>query len=197
MHGVHPERYETLVPEVAPTLQKLQAQGKIRHLGITENFSSDFGHAMLQRAVQDDLWDVMMVGFNLLNQSARKHILATAQEKAIGILVMFAVRRALSRPERLHEVIQTLVERGEIDPAAIDPADPFGFLVREGGAASLPDAAYRFCRDEPGVHVVLVGTGNPHHLAENIASFARPPLHPASVQRVKELFQRVESVSGS
>jgi aryl-alcohol dehydrogenase-like predicted oxidoreductase len=197
MHGITAERYESLVEEVAPTLQELQTQGKIRFIGITEHFSSDPTHAMLQRAVQDDLWDVMMVGFNLLNQSARERILAPAQQKAIGMLVMFAVRRALSQPARLHEVIQTLVERGEIDPAAIDAGDPLGFLIHEGGAASLPDAAYRFCRDEPGVHVVLAGTGNPDHLAENIASFGRPPLSPASLQRVKDLFRGVESVSGS
>jgi aryl-alcohol dehydrogenase-like predicted oxidoreductase len=197
LHGVRADRYESLVEEAAPTLQKLQTQGKIRFIGITENFSSDTTHAMLQRAVQDDLWDVMMVGFNLLNQSARERILAPARQKGIGMLVMFAVRRALSRPERLQEVIQTLIAQGEVDPAAIDASDPLGFLIREGGAVSVPDAAYRFCRDEPGMHVVLVGTGNPAHLEENIVSFARPPLSAASVQRVKDLFRNVKSVSGS
>ena len=196
MHGILPDRYETMVEEVMPTLQRLQQEGKFRFLGITEHYSTDPSHRMLQRALQDDYWDVMMVGFNLLNQSARELVLRQSQARQIGILVMFAVRLALSRPERLHEVIETLVERGEIDPAEIERNDPLGFLIEEGGATSLPDAAYRFCRDEPGTHVVLVGTGNPAHLQENIDSFARPPLHPASVARVNQIFRNVVSVSG-
>jgi L-galactose dehydrogenase len=60
----------------------------------------------------------------------------------------------------------------------------------------LPDAAYRFCRDEPGVHVVLSGTGNPEHLAANIASFNRPPLPEAAVQRLKHIFRNVVSTTG-
>ena len=68
---------------------------------------------------------------------------------------MFAVRKALSHPDNLRAFTDALVEKGQIDPADLDtfPA----FLLAE--APSLPDAAYRFCRDEPGVHVVLSGTG--------------------------------------
>lgn len=196
LHGVRPEQYDPLLTAVGPTLQRLQQQGKIRFIGITELTNNDPGHIMLQRALQDDLWDVMMVGFNLLNQSARERVLVEAQAKGIGILIMFAVRLALSRSERLQEVIQDLVTKGEIDPGEFNLADPLGFLIRDGGAVSLPDAAYRFCRDEPGTHVVLVGTGNPDHLQENIASFDRPPLAAPAVAKAKQLFRNVYSVSG-
>lgn len=196
LHGVHPDRYETLLNTVVPRLQTLQQQGKIRAIGITEHSITDPGHTMLQRALQDDVWDVMMVGFNLLNQSARTRVLVKAQEKGVGILVMFAVRLALSRPERLLEVIGDLVQRGEVDPREIDLVNPLGFLLTEGGAISVPDAAYRFCRDEPGTHVVLVGTGNPEHLQANVATFGRPPMSPAAVVSLKQIFRNVHSVSG-
>lgn len=196
LHGVRPEQYEPLLTAVGPTLQRLQQQGKIRFIGITELTNNDPGHTMLQRALQDDLWDVMMVGFNLLNQSARERVLVEAQAKGVGILIMFAVRLALSRAERLQEVIHDLVTKGEIDPREFDLADPLGFLLQEGGAVTIPDAAYRFCRDEPGAHVVLVGTGNPAHLQENIASFDRPPLPASAVAKAKQLFRHVYSVSG-
>ena len=55
-------------------------------------------------------------------------------------------------------------------------------------APSLPDAAYRFCRDEPGVHVVLSGTGNAGHLDANLASFARPPLTQETRDRLIHIF---------
>ena len=64
------------------------------------------------------------------------------------------------------------------------------------GAVNLVDAAYRFCRYEPGPHVILSGTGNSEHLKANIESFSRPPLPQKDVERIKKIFQNVDSVSG-
>ena len=64
-------------------------------------------------------------------------------------------------------------------------------------ATSIPDAAYRFCRDEPGTHVILSGTGNPAHLRANLASFERPPLPEADRRRLEQIFRRVDSVAGN
>ncbi len=55
-------------------MQRQQAAGKIRFLGVTEGFGRDTGHAMLARALPDDLFDVIMVGFNLVNPSARPRV---------------------------------------------------------------------------------------------------------------------------
>jgi aryl-alcohol dehydrogenase-like predicted oxidoreductase len=145
--------------------------------------------------VLDDCWDVLMVGFNILNQSARRRVLAGAMEKDLGILVMFAVRNALSRPERLVEVVGELIAEGRLDGEAIDPADPLGFLLRDGVATSLPDAAYRFCRAESGVHVVLSGTGSVEHLEQNVASVLSPPLPFAVRERLERMFDGVDHVS--
>ena len=71
LHGVILKDYDYLYSEVVPILLEIRDQGKIRFLGITERFNPDPHHGMLQRALQDDIWDVMMVGFNILNQSAR------------------------------------------------------------------------------------------------------------------------------
>ena len=196
LHGAVLQDYDHLVSEVVPTLQRLREQGKIRFIGVTERFNADPQHFMLQRALQDDIWDVMMTGFNIINQSARERVLAKAIQKNVGILVMFAVRRALSRPEILREIVQKLIEHGQLDPDDIDRDDPLGFLVHEGGAVSVMDAAYRLCRHEPGTHVILSGTGNREHLRANIASFARPPLPQADMARLKDIFRRVDSVSG-
>ena len=159
-------------------------------------FNRDPAHKMLNRALGDDVWDVMMVGFNMLNQSARELVFPKTTEKDIGVLIMFAVRLAFSNPDRLKEIIAELLQKHQLDPAEIDPDDPFGFLIHDGGAISLSDAAYRFCRDEPGTHVVLSGTGNAAHLRANIESFSRPPLPQEDVAKLRKLFQKVDSVSG-
>ncbi len=196
LHGVVPEDYDYLASDIVPTLQRVREQGKIRFIGITEMFGSDLRHTMLQKAMQNDVWDVMMVGFNILNQCARDQVFAESIEKNIGILIMFAVRRALSRPEILAEVLQELIENGQLNPDDLDKDDPLGFLIHEGGAVSVPDAAYRFCRYEPGTHVILSGTGNREHLRANMESFSRPPLPEKDVAQLKHIFRQVDSVSG-
>lgn len=196
-HGVLLEQYDYAVSEIYPLLDKMRDQGKIRHIGITERFENDTTHQMLQKALDDDLFDVVMVGFNLLNQTARKTVLKKAMEKNVGVLNMFAVRKALSNKERLGEIVSELIENQKLDPADIDRDDPFKFLIHDTGALSLTDAAYRFCRHEPGIHVVLSGTSNPDHLKANIASLCRPPLPEDDVARLKSIFGKVDSVSGT
>ena len=144
----------------------------------------------------DGLFDVIMVGFNLLNQGARAAVLREAIEKDIGVLIMFAVRRALSQPDKLKAALQTLIETGEVNADEIDLEQPLGFLLEDGAAVSIPDAAYRFCLAEAGAHVILSGTGNPAHLQANLRSFAAPPLPAEHVARLKQIFGRVWSVTG-
>lgn len=197
LHGVTLADYEYLQAEIVPVLYRFRDQGRIRFLAISEGFGADPQHAMLRRALRDDVWDVMMVGFNLINQSARERVFPATIAKNIGVLVMYAVRRALSRSERLAQAIEELIAKGQLDPDEIDRADPLGFLIHEGGAVSLPDAAYRFCRDEPGTHVILSGTGSAAHLQANLASFSRPPLPEADRRRVEHIFRHVDAVSGN
>jgi L-galactose dehydrogenase len=196
LHAVSLEQYDYMFEEIVPTLQQLKDEGKTRFLGITEAFHSDTQHDMLKRALQDNVWDVIMVGLNLLNQSARQRVLATTIRKQIGIQVMFAVRLALSRPQRLQEVMGELVASGQVDPSEFDASDPLGFVTRDGAAVSIPDAAYRFVRDEPGTHVILSGTGELEHMRQNLVSIDRPPLPVEVTERLRHLFRNVDSVSG-
>ncbi len=197
LHAVFPDDYARCCEELYPELVKLQEAGKIRYIGITETFNSDKAHDTLKAALADDLWDVAMVGFNILNQTARDAVFARAIEQDVGIQVMFAVRTAMSDPAFLVEVVGGLIEAGQLDAGDLDDlGHPLDFLVHESGAVSIPDAAYRFCRYEPGTHVILSGTGNPDHLQENIASFERPPLPQADVDRLKHIFRNVDSITG-
>ncbi len=197
VHGVEPQDYDYARTKVLPVLLKLREQGKIRSIGITEAFVEDTTHRMLQRALKDDYWDVVMAGFNMLNQSASKSLLPLTRERGVGVLVMFAVRKALSRPERLREVWAALVKKGLVDRDACNPEEPLDFLLRDGKASSIIDAAYRFCRHEPGVHVVLTGTGSAEHLKANIESLTKPALPAKIVARLREIFARVDSVTGN
>jgi len=194
LHAVRAEHYDRMVEELVPAMLRLREQGKIRFLGITEAFGGDTAHQMLSRAVRDPHWDVIMVGFNILNQSARARVLAEARRREIGVLCMFAVRDALGSFEKVRPTVADLVRAGLVDADGLDLEDPLGFV--RPSAASLPDAAYRFCRAEPGIDVVLSGTGNIRHLEQNVESILRPPLPDSIRERLADMFARVDSVSG-
>lgn len=196
LHGVPPEEYDYCARELVPELARLRVEGKIRLAGITEHFHTDPAHSMLEKALRDGHFQVVMVGFNILNQTARGSVLAPARRDGIGTLCMFAVRNALSRPESLRQTVAGLVERGKVDAEALDPDDPLGFL-RGYGVNDVVEAAYRFCRHEPGMDVVLTGTGSASHLAANVRSILAPALPPGLVERLTALFSRVDDVSGN
>jgi L-galactose dehydrogenase len=197
LHGVRSKQYHFAYNTLAPVLVRLREEGKIRAVGITEAFISDPGHQMLRQALEAECWDVVMVGFNLLNPSARSRVLTKTQEQNIGVLDMFAVRRALSQPAHLKALITDLQQRGQVAPGACDTDGPLGFLIQGGKAATIPEAAYRYCRHEPGIHVVLTGTGNVEHLKENVAALLKPPLAQSDLQRLAAIFGTVDSVSGN
>ena len=197
LHATQIPEYDYVVGEIVPVVQAMRDEGKIGFIGVTEMFNGDSAHAMLSRAVRDDCWDVFMVGLNMLNPSACRDVLPMAAEKGIGALVMFAVRNALSRPDRLREVLGDLVAQGKLDADTFDRDDPLGFLLTEGGADSIVEAAYRYCRHLPGVSVVLTGTGDVEHLTQNVAAICKPPLPKAVLQRLDDLFGHVDCVSGS
>jgi len=80
-------------------------------------------------------------------------------------------------------------------PAWLAESDnPLGLLVHPDGASSVIDAAYRYVRHEPGVDVVLFGTGDGAHLRSNIASILKPPLPEADRAKLAELFSHLRGV---
>jgi aryl-alcohol dehydrogenase-like predicted oxidoreductase len=185
---------EVLVPE----LLALKDEGLVCHLAASEAFMSDKGHESLGQSLDagDDWYDVLMVGHNPFNPSARDRVFPATEERDIGVLVMFAVRKSLASAEGVRRVVDGLIERREVEAAALGTGDPLGFLLGDGGAGSYAEAAYRFARHEPGCHVVLTGTGSVDHLAENVAAINGPPLPLEHQKRLQELFGHLDSVSG-
>ncbi len=196
IHGLRPPYYEAARERFLPVLERARQAGKIRFIGITEAFESDTRHEMFQRAVQDNDWDVMMVGFNLLNPSARERVLAVTRQKEIGTLGMFAVRRALIDETRLRALLQRLADQGEIDPALPAAPDLMDELALRGVSESFSEAAYRFCAYEPGMNCVLSGTSSAEHLRANLEAVQLGPLPGATLARMQQLFGKVDSISG-
>jgi len=195
LHAVAPHIYEHTRDVIYPAVLREKEKGKLRFIGITEAAAFDLDHKMYQRALaEDDIWDTAMVAFNMMHQNVRISVLPKTVEKKVGTLIMFAVRGIFAQPERLKNEVRALAADGLLAKWLGDLPDPLSFLVHEGGASSIIDAAYRFVRDEPGVDVVLFGTSDPHHLRENIASLTKPPLSTADRQQIVTLFGHLVGV---
>ncbi len=196
LHGVQPDDYTWARDELLPVLETLRQRGVIRAIGVTEVFARDPGHQMLARAVADGCWDTVMVGYNLINQTARDRVIAPAARAGVGVLVMFAVRELLTDIDRLASYIQDPSVAGRL-PSDFDAESELRLLrhVLERESASLPDLAYRFAAATHGVSTVLVGTGNSVHLAANRASFDRP-LDSSLLGELTSLFDGVDVLTG-
>jgi aryl-alcohol dehydrogenase-like predicted oxidoreductase len=194
LHAVQPKHYDYALNELASALAREKEHGKIGHLGITETPPRDPDQAMLTRALNDSCWEVVMVAFHMMNQGPSSTVFPRTVAKAVGTLLMFVVRNIFSRPSVLRETMRRLAHNGEIPEALAHEPDPLQFLIHEGGASSLTDAAYRFARHEPGADVVLFGTGEHAHLRSNVASLLKPPLPNADVHNLRTLFGRLRGV---
>lgn len=193
-HAVNPMAYSYHRDVLAPALTRLKEQGKVRHVGITETGPNDPEQTMLAQAVQDAPWEVIMLAYSLMNQGARRTIFPVTRRRGIGTLLMFVVRNIFSNAAYRRDVFAKLVEQGRLDAAILADGDPLDFLVSEGGAHSITDAAYRFARHEAGADVVLFGTGSKAHVRDNVESILRPALPPPIIERLHARFGHLTGV---
>jgi aryl-alcohol dehydrogenase-like predicted oxidoreductase len=194
LHAVEPQMYDYALNTLAPALIAQKEKGKIRHIGLTENPIVDFTNAALKRALRDDVWEVFMVGFHMMHQGARRNVFPLTREKGVGTLLMFAVRSIFADPPRVAREMKALAAQGLVEKWLGESDDPLGFLVHDGGAANMIEAAYRFARHEPGVDIVLFGTGDAEHLRTNIASLLKPPLPQSDQAKLAALFGHLEGI---
>lgn len=195
LHGVMEQHYDRCVETLLPVIEDMRREGKVRFVGITERFSDDTQHVALERALDDDYWDVCLLGLNFVNQTALRRVLPRAAAAGVGVMGMFAVRGALASPATLGALVAHLVETGEIDRRDLEDGAPMEALLRLEMGTSLTDAAYRFCRHAPGIDTVLTGTGSVAHLDENIVSIQGPPLPGRTLEQLARIFARVRSVA--
>lgn len=193
-HAVNPAAYDHHRDVLAPALVKLKEQGKVRHVGITETGPKDPEQKMLTRAIHDAPWEVAMLAYSLMNQGARQKIFPTTQQHGIGTLLMFVVRNIFSNAAYRRDIAARLVEQGQLDPSSLFGGDPLAFLVADGVAESITDAAYCYARHEQGADVILFGTGNKDHVQANVDSILRPALPPAIIERLHAQFGHLTGV---
>jgi aryl-alcohol dehydrogenase-like predicted oxidoreductase len=194
IHSLMMPNYDYAMRHVVPALLREKEKGKFRFLGVTEWPTGEARHDTLVRALDDDVFDVMMVAFQFFHQNAREFVFPKTMRQKVGTTLMCVVRNIFADPAHLKREVRSLADKGLLPSRMADMDDPLDFLVHPGGAGNVIEAAYRFGRHEPGADVVLFGTGDPGHLRDNVRSILSPPLPQADLARIRELFGHLAGV---
>ncbi len=138
-------------------LKELQAQGKVRHIGVSGNFPE------MPEQLESAEFAVLQIPYSAL-QRDHEGIITQSAERGIGTIIRGGLGQGdpdFSGSVRLDKwtawneaYLSDLLEHGE---------SRTGFMLR-------------FTLSHPDVDTVIAGTQNPEHLAENVASAARGQL---------------------
>lgn len=150
LHAVNRSRWEKVKKlGVLDLLEKLQAEGKIRHLG----FSFHDDYACFAEILSYRKWDFCQIQYNYMDIDEQAGSKGYALTEKLGVPL----------------VIMEPVKGGSL--AAL-PADIAAVFTAQNPAASCASWALRWVASHPNVKVVLSGMSTPQQLADNLATFA-------------------------
>jgi aryl-alcohol dehydrogenase-like predicted oxidoreductase len=194
----------TVLDDVVAALQRLREQGKIRFFGITA--LGEVG--ALHRALSADALDTAQVCYNLLNPSAGHAVpsgfpaqdfgglLGPAHAHGVGVIVI----RVLAGGALSGQLARHPVAMASVEPIASGPdyasdvarARQLEWIVLDGHARSLVEAALRFPLGSEAVSTVLLGYSTLEHLEYAASAVARGPLPAAALERLGAAWRQLE-----
>ena len=135
-----------------PWLEHERGEGRVDLLGVTHYQASAFEE--VARALRTGKFDAVQLPYNPQERDCERELLPLAAELGLPVIVM----RPLGEGSLL---------RRAPSPQALDPLRPFG-------VESWPQALLKWALSDDRVDVVIPGTGDPAHVAENGAAGSPP-----------------------
>lgn len=149
------------------TLREAQGVGTVRYVGVTHYLAS--AHAELEQVIGRERPDFLQINYSLAEPGAGDRLLRVARELGVAVLV--------NRP---------FTKGAMIDRAAGRPLPP---VAAELGCRSAAQLFIKWVLADPAVTVVLTGTRNPRHAAENLAAATGAVPSPAQRSAIHRWFQ--------
>lgn len=190
-----------VLDEVVPAFEALRRQGKVRFLGI----SAVGDTAALKEVIDARVFDSAQVTYNMLNPSADAglppnypaqdyaKLFEHTQAAGVGVVgIRVLAGGALSGTAERHAIASPPPQPiGSAMNYAGDivRAQRLAPLVTEGYAASLTEAATRFCITHPAMGTILVGVATPQQFEDALAAVMKGPLPKAALGRLAALQQ--------
>jgi aryl-alcohol dehydrogenase-like predicted oxidoreductase len=190
------------LPGVIRAFETLHRQGKTRFWGITALGDTE----ALHRAVDMGGFHTLQTVYNVLNPSGGRRVPSSypyqdyrqlidrAFAKGIGVIAIRVLAGgALSgttdrHPIAMQGVTPLATGRDYAEDAA--RARLVDFLVADGTAGSLAEAAVRFAISKPEISTAMVGASSLEQLEQAVEAVRRGPLHPEALERVHAALQR-------
>ena len=193
---------QEVLEEVITAFRQLQADGKVRFYGLTGLGDT----AALYEVIDSTLLHTVQVCYNLLNPSTgfvvpqgfpsqdfgRLIDRATAQGMGtIGIRVLAA--GALSGQEARHPIAVPSVAPIGTGPdyrTDVQQTRALAFLVEEGYASNLIEAALRFAWSKPTLSTALAGFSSIEHLEQALTAQAKGRLPAEALERLTQTWEQ-------
>jgi aryl-alcohol dehydrogenase-like predicted oxidoreductase len=148
------------------TLKGLQAEGKVRFLGMSGILPDLPGHIAM------GVFDVFQIPYSAV-QRDHEELITEAADAGAGTFIRGGAARGAAAEDK----------NWRIGPLSQDPGvgqrnwqtSGIASLLSEAGMSDM-EFILRFTLSHPGLSTTIVGTSNPAHLASNIAVAARGPL---------------------
>jgi aryl-alcohol dehydrogenase-like predicted oxidoreductase len=152
--------------QTVQTLQDLQADGKIRFIGMSGILPNLPDHITM------DVFDVFQIPYSAV-QRDHEELITQAAETGAGIFIRGGAARGAAAEDK----------NWRVGPLSQDPGlgqrnwqtSGMDALLSEAGMSHM-EFILRFTLSHPGLSTTIVGTSNPAHLASNIAMAAKGPL---------------------
>lgn len=141
------------------TLADWQQSGRVRYVGITHYTAS--AHATLEKMVKRGGIDFLQINYSIAEPQAGTRLLPAAAAAGVAVIV--------NRPFAEGALMQRVKGR------------PLPGFAAELGATSWAQLFLKWILADPAVTVVIPGTRNPRHVADNLAA-ARGPLPDAAMR---------------
>jgi aryl-alcohol dehydrogenase-like predicted oxidoreductase len=185
-------------------LRQLRDEGKVRYLGLAcESAEPD----VVKRLLDTGEFSIINVWYNLLNPTAGVALRAPhdsvhdyggiidyAHQKGLGVAVIRplaagALTRQAQGLEGRHSLASPVAMGGSMESylQEVRKASAFNFLVRAD--RSLPQAAYRFLLQHPGVSTVISGPSDIAQLEELASWSDTPELTDDELRRIQAVWQ--------
>ncbi len=209
LYQLHNPRIDTLRrDDLFEALDRLRAEGKIRHAGAT------LGPAIDERQIEEGRCCIeerrlaaTQVIYNLFEQTIGRPLFPLARRQGVGIMVRvphasgllegrYTRETTFSENDHRYFRVNTGHRKKEWLEDGLKKVDAVRFLV-EGTGRTLAQAAMQFILAEPSVACVLPNIYHAEQLQEFAAAAEVPPLTAAELARLDELAARNYGVASA
>lgn len=198
LYQVHWPDPATPFEETAGALAALVAEGKVRHVGVS-NFDAEQMEAFSATLPVETL----QPPYHLFHRSVEESVLPYAHAHDIGVLVYGPLAHGLLSGALGPDTVFTPGDwraaspdfRGDPYQANLAAVAALGRLARDELGIPLSRLAVAWTLANPAVEVAIVGTRNAAHIDDAIAA-ADLKLEPATLERIDEIMRNTHPTAG-